>query len=102
MDIAAPLGTPITAPANGRVITVGTKGGYGKLVEIDNGIINNVKVSSRYGHMQNYIVAPNQVVNQGQIIGYVGSTGISTGPHLHFEVRENGVAVNPTKYIGNY
>lgn len=102
MDIAAPMGTPITAPANGRVITAGTQGGYGKLVEIDNGIINNVKVSSRYGHMQNYIVAPNQVVNQGQIIGYVGSTGISTGPHLHFEVRENGTPVNPTKYIGNY
>lgn len=102
MDIAAPLGTPVTAPANGRVITAGTQGGYGKLIELDNGIINDVKVSSRYGHLHNYIVAPNQTVNQGQIIGYVGSTGISTGPHLHFEIRENGTPVNPTKYIGSY
>lgn len=102
MDIAANLGTPITAPANGRVITAGSQGGYGKLVELDNGIINNVRVTSRYGHMNNYIVSPNQVVNQGQIIGYVGSTGISTGPHLHFEIRENGTPVNPVKYIGNY
>lgn len=102
IDIAANLGAPITAPANGRVITAGTAGGYGKLIEIDNGIINDVKVTSRYGHLQNYIVSPNQLVNQGQIIGYVGNTGISTGPHLHFEIRENGTPVNPLKYIGNY
>lgn len=102
MDIAANLGTPVIAPANGRVITAGSASGYGKLIEIDNGEINGVKVSSRYGHLQSYIVAPNQLVNQGQTIGYVGNTGISTGPHLHFEIRENGIPVNPIKYIGNY
>lgn len=102
MDIGATSGTPVTAPANGRVISTGFLGGYGKLVEIDNGVINGVKVTSRYAHLTNYIVAPNQLVYQGDTLGYVGTTGNVTGPHLHFEIRENGTPVNPVKYIGNY
>ncbi len=102
LDIAAPANTPIYAPANGRVKTASLRGGYGKAVEIDNGTINNKKVSSMYAHLNNWVVAPNQQIYQGNLIGYVGSTGKSTGNHLHFEVREGGKPVNPIEYIGAY
>lgn len=102
MDIAAPLGTPVYAAANGKITFAGWANGYGNCIYMDNGNINNKLVTSRYGHLNSFIVNNNQSVSKGQLIGYVGSTGISTGPHLHFEVRENSQAVNPTKYIGNY
>lgn len=102
MDIGAPYDTPVKAPANGIVKFTGSKGGYGNAIEIDNGTINEKRVSSLYGHLNRYIVAMGTQVSQGQTIGYVGSTGYSTGPHLHFEVRENGTPVNPVKYIGTY
>lgn len=102
MDIGAPYDTPVKASANGIVKFTGSKGGYGNAIEIDNGTINEKRVSSLYGHLNRYIVAMGTQVSQGQTIGYVGSTGYSTGPHLHFEVRENGTPVNPVKYIGTY
>lgn len=102
IDIATPLDTPVYAPANGKVTIAGWVNGYGNCIYMDNGTINNKLVTSRYGHLNRFAVNTNQSVSKGQLIGYVGSTGISTGPHLHFEIRENGQAVNPTKYIGNY
>lgn len=109
IDIGAPNNAPITAPANGTVTFTGSKGGYGNTIEIDNGTTNGKRVSSRYGHLNRYIVATGTKVTQGQTIGYVGSTGVypdgtpaSNGPHLHFEVRENGKPVNPVSYIGTY
>lgn len=102
IDIGAPYDTPVKAPANGIVNFAGSAGGYGNAIYIDNGTIEGKRVSSRYGHLNRYIVATGSQVTQGQTIGYVGSTGKSTGPHLHFEVRENGKAVNPISYIGTY
>lgn len=102
IDIGAPYGTPVKAAANGIVNFAGAAGGYGNVIYIDNGTIEGKRVSSRYGHLNRYIVASGTKVTQGQTIGYVGSTGKSTGPHLHFEVRENGKAVNPISYIGTY
>lgn len=103
IDIAADLNTPVYAPANGRVTLTHKLGGYGNTVEINNGIINNKTVTSLFGHLNSWAVKAGDTVYKGQtIIGYVGSTGISTGPHLHFEVRENGSPVDPTKYIGTF
>lgn len=110
IDIAANQGTPIYAPANGRVITPYYYDGYGNYVSIDHGTINGKKVTSAYGHMQRWAIASGQQVYKGQtVIGYVGSTGryadgtpSSTGPHLHFEIRENGNPVDPRKYVGGY
>ena len=106
VDIAATLNTPVYAPANGRIQIAGWVSGYGKCIYMDNGNINGKPVTSRYGHLNSYVVSANQNVYQGQIIGYVGNTGISTGPHLHFEIREgtgnNTIAVNPINYIGSY
>lgn len=102
MDIGAPYNTPVYAPANGKITFAGWASGYGKCIYMDNGKINNVLVTSRYGHLNSFVIAPNQSVSKGDLIGYVGSTGVSDGPHLHFEIRENGTAVNPIKYIGNY
>ncbi len=95
IDIGAPTGTPIYASAGGRVIYAGWQGGYGNLVVIDhqNGI------ATAYGHQSQIAVSSGQFVSQGQVIGYVGSTGHSTGPHLHFEVRVNGTPVDPLSYL---
>jgi hypothetical protein len=97
VDYAAPRGTPVSAVADGVVTIAGWVGGYGKLVEIRHkGVL-----SSRYGHLRAYGsgVKQGRRVRQGQTIGYVGSTGMSTGPHLHFEIRRNGSPVNPLKVI---
>lgn len=103
IDIGADAGTPIFAPADGTVIMAKLWGNYGKIVQIDHGELNGVKVTSRYGHMRNFNVQLGQRVYKGQtILGLVGTTGNVTGPHLHFEVREDGKAVNPLKYIGNW
>ncbi len=102
LDIAAPQDTPVYAPANGKIISASWRGGYGKAVEIDNGNINGKRVSSLYAHLNNWVVNSGQQIFQGDLIGYVGSTGKSTGPHLHFGIKENGNWTNPIEYIGNY
>lgn len=97
IDISNRRGTPIYASAKGTVSFSGVDGGYGNSVVIRHG----AGVMTRYAHMRRYIVKPNQTVTRGQLIGYMGSTGRSTGPHLHYEVRLNGVVVNPMRYILN-
>lgn len=91
VDLAAPTGTPIVAPSDGVVGTADWRGGYGLAVTLEHG----GGVQTRYGHMSRLNVAPGQRVRKGEVIGFVGSTGRSTGPHLHYELRVNGQAVNP-------
>lgn len=94
IDIAAPAGTPVLAADSGMVSYRGWNGGYGRLVLIDHG--NGIVTA--YAHLYDYAVSVGDRVEKGQVIGYVGSSGNSTGPHLHFEVRVNGVAKNPLDY----
>jgi murein DD-endopeptidase MepM/ murein hydrolase activator NlpD len=96
IDIAVPTGTPIVAAAAGRVIHAGWMGGYGNLVVIDHG----GGLATAYAHNSSIPVGSGQDVSQGQVIAYAGSTGNSTGSHLHFEVRVNGSAVDPLGYLG--
>ena len=95
IDIAADMGAPIVATADGVVTAAGWNGGYGNMVDIDHGS----GVSTRYGHASAVVVTAGQRVRRGQIIAYVGSTGHSTGPHLHYEVRLSGQPVNPSSYL---
>ena len=96
IDIANDMGTPIVATADGTVTTAGwNAGGYGNMVDIDHG--NGI--TTRYGHAMQVVVSAGQHVRRGQIIAYMGSTGFSTGPHVHYEVRVNGQAVNPVSYL---
>ena len=91
LDIAAPMGTTITASAGGTVISAGWYGGYGNYILLDHG----GGVATGYGHCSQIFVQAGQAIQKGQAIGAVGSTGASTGPHLHFEVRVNGQPVDP-------
>lgn len=91
VDLAASAGTPIVAAADGRVIGAGWRGGYGQQVQI----AHTDGVRTLYGHMSRIAAYAGELVHKGQVIGYVGSTGLSTGPHLHFEVTKNGRPVNP-------
>ncbi|MGX7897051.1 M23 family metallopeptidase [Tsuneonella sp. HG222] len=93
IDLAAPTGTPIRATADGVVSVANWKGGYGLFV----GLKHAGGLESNYGHMSRLNVSAGQKVTRGQVIGYVGSTGMSTGPHVHYEVRMNGRAVDPAK-----
>lgn len=95
IDVAAGTGTPIAAAAAGTVIVAGWNGGYGNLVVVDHG--NGI--STAYAHQSAMSVSVGQSVGQGTILGAVGSTGNSTGPHLHFEVRINGAATDPLPYL---
>jgi murein DD-endopeptidase MepM/ murein hydrolase activator NlpD len=95
VDLGAAYGTPIAAAAAGAVIYAGWEGGYGNLVVIDHG----GGLATAYGHQSRIAVSVGQSVSQGETIGFVGSTGHSTGPHLHFEVRFNGEAVDPLGYL---
>jgi murein DD-endopeptidase MepM/ murein hydrolase activator NlpD len=91
LDFGASWGSPIVAAADGQVVGAGWAGGYGRQVRIAHG---NGLVTS-YSHMSQIVAAPGTLVRQGQLIGYVGSSGLSTGPHVHFEVRRMGQPVNP-------
>ena len=99
IDIGGPNGGKIRAANSGKVIYSGWYGGYGKVVIIDHGHYNGQPTTTLYAHMSNYIVSPGDVVTKGQVVGYEGSTGYSTGPHVHFEVRVNGKPQNPFNYI---
>ncbi len=95
VDIGSTYGKQIIAPADGVVVATETLGGYGKAILIDHGS----GISTRYGHLSGFAVTPGQRVQRGDVIGYVGESGRSTGPHLHYEVRINGTPVNPYKYL---
>lgn len=95
LDISAPIGTPVYAPADGVVTFVGMRHGYGLTIEIDHG----GKYKTRYAHLSKSLVRVGQKVRRGDLIAKVGNTGRSTGPHLHYEVHVNGVPVNPRKFI---
>jgi murein DD-endopeptidase MepM/ murein hydrolase activator NlpD len=96
-DIDAPMGAPIVAGAKGLVTFVGWQHGYGRLVIIDHG----GGLTTRYGHMSEFDIEQGSEVARGQFIGRVGSTGRSTGPHLHYEIRINDDPVNPLQYLLN-
>ncbi len=95
LDISTPRGTKIVAPADGVVVFCGQKNGYGNAIVIDHGY----GVITRYGHLDAFEARPGQRVRRGDVIGYVGSTGRSTAPHLHYEVWVNDQARNPIQYI---
>ena len=95
LDFRAQTGDPVRATANGKVVSSGWSGGYGRMVEIDHG--NGL--STRYGHLSEINVKVGDIVKIGQVIGEVGSTGRSTGPHLHYETRIDGEAVDPQKFL---
>ncbi len=95
IDIAVGYGTPIQAAAAGTVIYTGWEGGYGNLIVIDHG----GGLATAYAHQERFAVGNGAHVAQGQVIGYVGCTGHCYGPHLHFEVRVNGSAVDPLGYL---
>jgi len=101
IDIGAPTNAKVIAPANGKVQLAGWLDGYGNCIIVDHGIINGKQVTSLYGHLNKILMGSGQVF-KGQEIGLVGATGNARGPHLHFEVMENGEQVNPIQYIGNY
>ncbi|HEY0654182.1 MAG TPA: M23 family metallopeptidase [Chryseosolibacter sp.] len=98
IDFAAEIGTPIYATADGKVAVVDVKfSGYGKMVEVDHGF----GYRTRYAHMHEFAVREGQNLKRGDLIGYVGNTGMSTAPHLHYEVLINGQQVNPVHYFFN-
>lgn len=93
LDIAAPSGAPIRAPMDGVVQMAGWAGGYGKFVKLS----HSGGLATGFGHMSRIAVSSGTRVSKGQVIGYVGTTGVSTGPHVHYELWKNGVAINPGK-----
>jgi murein DD-endopeptidase MepM/ murein hydrolase activator NlpD len=95
IDLAGPLGTPIYAAADAVVGSAGVRGGYGNLIELDHGS----GIATRYGHLSQLKVSAGERVRRGQLIGLMGSTGRSTGSHLHYEVRIDGRAVNPLPFL---
>lgn len=95
LDISNRMGTPIIAPAEGTVIMSGPDGAYGNSVEINHG----GGIVTKYAHLQRASVRQGEYVKRGQVLGYIGMTGRTTGPHLHYEVRLNGAPVNPMRYI---
>lgn len=99
VDIAGPNRGSIRASNSGKVIYSGWYGGYGKVVILDHGVVNGKPTTTLYAHMSSIRVGQGQFVNKGEVVGYEGTTGYSTGPHVHFEVRINGKPNNPLNYI---
>jgi len=99
VDIGGPYNGNVRASNAGRVIYAGWYGGYGKVVILDHGQVNGVPTTTLYAHLNSSRVTPGEYVSKGQVIGYEGTTGYSTGPHVHFEVRINGRPNNPLNYI---
>ena len=100
IDIGVPIGTLVKTIADGTVVAAnGGMRGYGNGVFIDHGMINGKHVVSEYGHLIEFEVKVGDKVKQGQVIAKSGNTGISTGPHLHLTIRENGIPVNPKMYF---
>ncbi len=95
LDIAAPHGKEVFSPSDGTVVFAGLEGGYGNVIVIDHGY----GIKTRYGHLAKILVKPGEKVKRGALIAAVGNTGRSTGPHLHYEVRVNGIPQNPRKFI---
>ena len=95
LDISSPLGTKVEAPADGVVVSCGDKGGYGNAIVID----HKYGIVTRYAHLSGFNVKPGQRVKRGDVIGFVGNSGKSTAPHLHYEVWVNDQAQNPIHYI---
>jgi murein DD-endopeptidase MepM/ murein hydrolase activator NlpD len=95
VDIGAPFNTPVQAPASGRVVVTGFDPRMGNLVAIDHGY----GMETQYGHLAKVLVKSGQKVRRGDVIGLVGSTGLSTGPHLHYHIKSNSHAVDPQRYI---
>lgn len=99
IDIGGPYNGSVRASNAGRVIYSGWYGGYGKVVILDHGQVNGIPVTTLYAHLNSWNVTPGEYVSKGQAIGCEGTTGYSTGPHVHFEVRVNGRPCNPLNYI---
>lgn len=95
IDVSAPMGAPIVAPAAGRVIRVAREKGYGNVLEIDHGH----GIVTKYAHCSKIVVKTGQRVTRGQVIANVGNSGLSTGPHLHYEIHENGKVIDPLRYV---
>lgn len=95
IDVSAPMGAPIVAPAGGVVQRVTWETGYGNVLEVDHGD----GIVTKYAHCSKIVVRPGQKVKRGQIIANVGSTGLSTGPHVHYEIHVNGKVVDPLTYV---
>jgi murein DD-endopeptidase MepM/ murein hydrolase activator NlpD len=95
IDIAADSGTPIVATADGVVIASGWNGGYGRQVVVDHGY----GITTSYAHNSENVVSVGQKIKKGQLVAYMGSSGFSTGPHVHYEVKVNGTVVNPAKFL---
>ena len=95
VDIPGPIGTPVYATADGMVDRAEKAGGYGNMIELDHG----KGIQTRYGHLSKLLVEAGTRVHRGQLIALMGSTGRSTGPHLHYEVRLDGHAVNPVPFL---
>lgn len=95
IDFRAPTGTPVRAVAGGKIIEAGPNGGYGRMVEIDHGY----GITTRYAHLSSIAVNEGDLVEKGAMLGQVGSTGRSTGPHLHYEVRIDDDATDPMRFI---
>lgn len=99
VDIAGPNRGSVRASNSGKVIYSGWYGGYGKVVILDHGVVNGRPTTTLYAHMSSIRVGQGQFVKKGEVVGYEGTTGYSTGPHVHFEVRINGKPNNPLNYI---
>ena len=97
-DFGVPCGTPVHAAAPGDIISAGWGGGYGNRIVIDHGLVSGVGLATTYNHLTSFVRRGGHV-SRGQLIGYSGTTGTSTGCHLHFEVLENGTFVNPRTWM---